>query len=77
VPVGCAVSRSAVGFFLILSGLSACRDDSGESCDELRDEYERLYPAPDASTSWSDIQALQLNAAEGLALQARIAERCG
>lgn len=70
-----AVARRAIGVVAV-AGLVACGDDGGQSCDELQAEYERLYP-PASTTSWSDIQALQENVAEGLAVRARIDDECG
>lgn len=72
-----AVARRAIGVVAVaVAGLVACSNEGGQSCDELRAEYERLYP-PASTTSWSDVQALQENVAEGLALRARIDEQCG
>lgn len=75
-PVGLEVGRSAVGILLAVTVVAACSDDSGQSCDKLRAEYERLYPQGD-STAWSDIRALQVNVAEGIRLRDRIEEQCG
>lgn len=60
----------------ILIAVSACSDDSADSCEVLRNDYRRLHGTWDSSTSWSDIQSLQENVAERMALEARIAERC-
>lgn len=70
------VGRSAVGIVLAVAVLAACSDDSGQSCDKLRAEYERLYPQKDAA-SWSDIQALQADVVERIRLRDRIAGQCG
>lgn len=71
-----AVAGRAIGVVAVLGvALIACSDDGGQSCDELQAEYEHLYVS--SSVLWSDIQALQENMAEGLALRARIDEHCG
>jgi hypothetical protein len=62
---------------LVVAGASsACSDDSADSCTALRARLARSSPSADSSTSWNDIQALQRNVEEGVALQVRIAERC-
>ena len=60
----------------LVAAMSACGDGGADSCEEMRAEHERMLDAEDPMAAWSDIQALQHDVAERLALENRIEDRC-